>query len=175
MKEPTPDTVRVRLRNPDRAVDVPAPCTVADLLDHLDILPHTVLVIHDRALVTAEHRLSGGAEVEVRPVVSGGAESAPRCVMCRAPAVLEEPRHRAAWCPSHLADHVQNQIRKAIDKPAARPTGERMFHYGDRLLIAVSGGKDSLALWDALLAMGYDVDGLYVGLGIGGYSSRSQR
>ena len=175
MSEPARETVRVRLRNPDRTVEVAAPCTVAELLDDLDILPHTVLVIQDRELVTADRRLGADAEVEVRPVVSGGAEHAPRCAVCRAPAVHEEPRHRAAWCADHLADHVQNQIRKAIDRPAARPAGERMFSYADRLLVAVSGGKDSLALWDGLLAMGYDVDGLYVGLGIGGYSSRSQQ
>jgi sulfur carrier protein ThiS len=173
--DPDPGTARVRLRNPDRTVAVAAPCTVGEMLDHLDILPHTVLVIQGAQLVTADQRLLPNAEVEVRPVVSGGAEGAPRCAVCRAPAVHEEPRHRAAWCPVHLADHVQNQIRKAIDRPPDRPTGERMFHYGQRVLVAVSGGKDSLALWDALLAMGYEVDGLYVGLGIGGYSSRSRQ
>lgn len=167
--------MRIRLRNPDRQVDVDGPMTVADLLDHLDVLPHTVLVLHDGALVTAEHVLSADAEVEVRPVISGGAGSAPRCVICRAPAVLEERRHRAAWCNVHLVDHVHRQIRKAIDHPPGRPPGERMCSYDDRLLVAVSGGKDSLALWDALDTMGYRVDGLYVGLGIGGYSQRSQQ
>jgi uncharacterized protein (TIGR00269 family) len=39
--------------------------------------------------------------------------------------------------------------------------------------VAVSGGKDSLALWDLLLDLGYDADGLYLGLGIGEYSDRS--
>ena len=29
----------------------------------------------------------------------------------------------------------------------------------DRILVAVSGGKDSLALWDVLLDLGYDADG----------------
>ncbi len=48
-----------------------------------------------------------------------------------------------------------------------------MAHQGDRLLVAVSGGKDSLALWDILLELGWDVDGLYVGLGIGDYSDVS--
>lgn len=167
--------MRVKLRNPDRQVEVHGPLTVAELLDHLDVLPHTVLVLHDGALVTADHVLSADAEVEVRPVISGGAESAPRCVACRAPAVLEERRHRAAWCSAHLVDHVHRQVRKAIDHPPARPPGERMCTYDDRLLVAVSGGKDSLALWDALDTMGYRVDGLYVGLGIGGYSSRSQQ
>ena len=166
--------MRVRLRNPDRTVEVEGPRTVAELLDHLDVLPHTVLVLHDRELVTAEQLLPADAEVEVRPVISGGADGPPRCVVCRAPAVLEERRHRAAWCAAHLADHVQNQIRKAIDNPPGLVPGERMCSYADRLLVAVSGGKDSLALWDALAAMGYQVDGLYVGLGIGGYSTRSR-
>jgi uncharacterized protein (TIGR00269 family) len=39
--------------------------------------------------------------------------------------------------------------------------------------VAVSGGKDSLALWDLLLDLGYDADGLYIGLGIGEYSDES--
>lgn len=50
-----------------------------------------------------------------------------------------------------------------------------MLSYEDRILLAVSGGKDSLALWDVLNRLGYRVDGLYVGLGIGGYSHRSQQ
>jgi tRNA-5-methyluridine54 2-sulfurtransferase len=43
----------------------------------------------------------------------------------------------------------------------------------DRVLVAVSGGKDSLALWDVLLDEGYRAEGLYLGLGIGAYSDRS--
>ena len=41
------------------------------------------------------------------------------------------------------------------------------------MLVAVSGGKDSLALWDLLRELGYDADGLYLGLGIGEYSDES--
>ena len=166
--------MHVRLRNPDREVTVPGPRSVDDLLDHLDVLPHTVLVLHAGELVTGDRILPDDAEVEIRSVISGGADSAPTCADCRGPAVLEEPRHRAAWCATHLPDHVQRQVRKAIDHPPSRPKGERMFSYADRLLVTVSGGKDSLALWDVLLDLGYQVDGLYVGLGIGGYSARSQ-
>jgi len=39
--------------------------------------------------------------------------------------------------------------------------------------VAVSGGKDSLALWDILVRLGYKADGLYLGLGIGEYSDES--
>lgn len=163
----------VRMRNPDATVEVAGPMRVGDLLDHLDIAPHTVLVIDGGALVVADHVLAADAEVEIRPVISGGAGGL-TCIACGRPPVLEEPRHRAAWCASHVVDHVHNQIRKAIDHAHGTDHNERMFGYADRLLVAVSGGKDSLALWDALLSMGYRVDGLYVGLGIGGYSVRSQ-
>ena len=45
---------------------------------------------------------------------------------------------------------------------------------GERVLVAISGGKDSLALWDILLDLDYDVDGVYLGLGIDDYSKQSQ-
>ncbi len=48
-----------------------------------------------------------------------------------------------------------------------------MFGGEDRLLLGVSGGKDSLALWDILTELGYSVDGIYLHLGIGEYSSES--
>ena len=50
-----------------------------------------------------------------------------------------------------------------------------MVKPGDRLLVAVSGGKDSLAVWDILRELGYDADGLVIGLGIGAYSDESTR
>src|SRR5262245_16086306 len=48
-----------------------------------------------------------------------------------------------------------------------------MFGPHDRILVAVSGGKDSLGLWHLLRALEYEADGLYVGLGIGDYSESS--
>jgi uncharacterized protein (TIGR00269 family) len=50
-----------------------------------------------------------------------------------------------------------------------------MFGPEDRILVAVSGGKDSLAVWDMLIEAGYEADGFYVGLGIGEYSDESTR
>jgi uncharacterized protein (TIGR00269 family) len=53
-----------------------------------------------------------------------------------------------------------------------------MFTRDEKILVAVSGGKDSLALWDILNRLGYQADGLYLGLGIDGgiqYSHESQR
>ena len=53
-----------------------------------------------------------------------------------------------------------------------------MFGPDEKILVAVSGGKDSLSLWDILNRLGYQADGLYLGLGIDeglGYSTESHR
>jgi sulfur carrier protein ThiS len=65
--------VRVKLRNPDRMVEVSGPKTVADLLGRLEIVPESVLVIRNQTLLTRDEGLSEGDEIEVRPVLSGGA------------------------------------------------------------------------------------------------------
>ncbi len=159
--------MEVKLRNPDRAVHVDGPMRVAGVLDHLAIDPETVLVISDDELVTKDHVLADDARVEIRPVISGGAGPA-RCHACDRTAVVEVRRHRSSYCSEHFVDHVRTQVRSAIDQ-------HRMLSYDDHVLVAVSGGKDSLALWDVLLDMGYRADGLYVGLGIGSYSDRSEQ
>jgi sulfur carrier protein len=64
--------VKVKLRNPDRVVDVSGPKRVVDLLRSLDIVPEAVLVIRDATLLTRDEALEEDDEVEVRPVLSGG-------------------------------------------------------------------------------------------------------
>jgi sulfur carrier protein len=65
--------MKVKLRNPDRVVDVPGPATVEAILRALDIVPEAVLVIRDATLLTRDESLAHDDEVEVRPVLSGGA------------------------------------------------------------------------------------------------------
>jgi tRNA-5-methyluridine54 2-sulfurtransferase len=91
-----------------------------------------------------------------------------KCRVCREPAVIDIRRHNANFCSDHFLKLCRDQVAKAIDEFA-------MFQPGDRLLVAVSGGKDSLAVWDILRELGYEADGLYIGLGIGSYSDESGR
>jgi len=89
-----------------------------------------------------------------------------KCRVCRGPAVIDIRRHNANFCEEHFLRLCRDQVVKAVHEfDMLRPT--------DRVLVAVSGGKDSLALWDILLELGYRVDGLYLGLGIGSYSNDS--
>ena len=64
--------MRVRLRNPDREVDLAGERPVRDVLTELAIDPDTVLVIRDRNLLTREDWLEEQDHIEVRPVISGG-------------------------------------------------------------------------------------------------------
>ena len=64
--------MKVRLRNPDREVEVVGGRPVRAVLDELGVNPDTVLVIRGGELVTRETRLDDADEIEVRPVISGG-------------------------------------------------------------------------------------------------------
>ena len=90
-----------------------------------------------------------------------------KCRVCRGPAVIDVRRHNANFCAPHFVEHCERQVEKAIHD-------HRMLERGDRVLVAVSGGKDSLALWDLLVRLDYEADGLYLGLGIGSYSDASK-
>jgi uncharacterized protein (TIGR00269 family) len=89
-----------------------------------------------------------------------------KCRRCREPAVIDIRRHNAAFCGDCFLHHCREQVRRAIDE-------FDMIRPGERVLVAVSGGKDSLGLWHLLRELGYDADGFYIGLGIGEYSDRS--
>lgn len=88
-------------------------------------------------------------------------------------------QHKLALCKEHFLEWVPEQTARFIKK-------YEMFTPDEKILVAVSGGKDSLSLWDILIRLGYQADGLYIGLGIdastslgagsdSGYSRESQR
>ena len=90
-----------------------------------------------------------------------------KCTKCGAKATLELRRHNAAFCAPDFQEFFKKQVREAIRK-------HRMFTLEEPVLVAVSGGKDSLALWDVLIDEGYRTTGLYLDLGIFDYSVESK-
>jgi uncharacterized protein (TIGR00269 family) len=92
-----------------------------------------------------------------------------KCRKCAQRAVINMRHHKLALCAEHYLEWFPATTQRIIEK-------YQMFTPDQRILVAVSGGKDSLALWDVLLRLGYQADGLYIGLGIdggAGYSDQS--
>lgn len=90
-----------------------------------------------------------------------------RCSFCEKEAVLRLRHANLRLCPEHLVARVEKEAQKAIRE-------FRMFSPEEKILVAVSGGKDSLGLWQILTKLGYQADGLYIDLGISEYSQRSR-
>ena len=82
-----------------------------------------------------------------------------KCRRCGERAVVALPSHNAGFCRECYFLFFSRQVEKAI-------TSHRMFTREDRILVALSGGKDSLALMLELGLQGYDVTGLHIDLGI---------
>ena len=83
-----------------------------------------------------------------------------KCKRCKQPAVVALPSHNTAFCKECYLIFFSRQMERAIH-------AQKMFSRNDRLLVAVSGGKDSLAVSWQLKKLGYDVTGLHLDLGIG--------
>ncbi|HZD56405.1 MAG TPA: ATP-binding protein [Anaerolineales bacterium] len=94
-----------------------------------------------------------------------------KCRKCGEKAAINMRQHRLALCKEHYLEWIPEQTERFIHK-------YKMFAPEERVLVAVSGGKDSLSLWDVLWRLGYAADGLYIGLGINGgihYSDESRQ
>jgi len=82
-----------------------------------------------------------------------------KCRKCKAPAEVALPSHNTAFCRDCFSAYFTGQVEKAIRRHG-------LINPGERVLVALSGGKDSLSLMLELGRLGYDVTGLHVDLGI---------
>lgn len=88
-----------------------------------------------------------------------------KCKRCKGQASIPLPSHHANFCRECFLHYFHTGVSRAMKKfalPANAP-----------LLVAVSGGKDSLAVWQVLHDSGYATRGLHIDLGIEGFSEAS--
>lgn len=84
------------------------------------------------------------------------------CGVCSRKAVFSSP----ALCAEHLVSHVHEVAQETIDEHG-------LCSREDRVCVAASGGKDSVALLLVLKELGYRVEALAVDEGIAGYREHS--
>jgi len=82
-----------------------------------------------------------------------------KCTCCGITAVVALPSHTAGFCEPCFLEFFRRQMERGIAK-------QKLLEPGERVLVALSGGKDSLSLMLALSELGHDVTGLHIDLGI---------
>lgn len=91
-----------------------------------------------------------------------------KCRSCDDKAVINMRQHRLSLCSAHFNEWFLKHCAGTIKRYG-------MIKPGDKILIAVSGGKDSLGLWEALTRLGYQAEGVTIHLGIDNGSQYSDR
>ncbi|WP_298067927.1 TIGR00269 family protein [uncultured Mailhella sp.] len=82
-----------------------------------------------------------------------------KCRRCKAEAVVSLPSHNTAFCADCFLEFFSRQVDRGIHE-------QKLMTREDHVLVALSGGKDSLALMLELGRQGYNVTGLHIDLGI---------
>ena len=88
-----------------------------------------------------------------------------KCTRCREYPNIRLASHHTILCSSCFLHYFRTAVQRAMKKFRIKKD--------QPILIAVSGGKDSLALWAVLSELGYSVKGIHLNLGIGDFSGAS--
>lgn len=90
-----------------------------------------------------------------------------KCTRCKATAIIDLPSHNSAFCEDCFIQFFEKQVQRGIDQ-------HKLLNREDKVLVALSGGKDSLALLLVLSRLGYNVTGLHIDLAIGVSSEKAR-
>lgn len=90
-----------------------------------------------------------------------------KCRRCGVVAVIDLPSHNSAFCQDCFIQFFEKQVEKGIEQFS-------LIEKSDRVLVALSGGKDSLTLLLVLSRLGYNVTGFNVDLSIGESSTKAR-
>ncbi len=82
-----------------------------------------------------------------------------KCKVCKEQAVVSLRSHHAGFCAPCYLEFFRKQVERGI-------RSHKLFTHDDRILVALSGGKDSLALMLELSRQEYNVTGLHIDLAI---------
>ncbi|AEH50894.1 TIGR00269 family protein [Pseudothermotoga thermarum] len=81
-----------------------------------------------------------------------------KCRKCGKTAIINLRHHNVAYCAEHFKEYFEKRVEMTIKKYS-------MFSRKDKILVAVSGGKDSTTVWFVLAKLGYKVSGMNIDVG----------
>lgn len=90
-----------------------------------------------------------------------------KCKVCGQEAAVALKSHNAGFCELHFLQFFRRQLEKGIES-------QNLFTHDEKILVALSGGKDSLSLMLELNEMGYKATALFIDLAIPESSTQSR-
>jgi len=91
-----------------------------------------------------------------------------KCIRCGKPATIF--LENLKFCDDCFKVHVEKEFESGIEGHAVHT---RLLNKTDKVMVAVSGGKDSMVLWYLLLKFGFEVYAVHINLGYGAFSEES--
>ena len=103
----------------------------------------------------------------MKPLVRSAALHA-KCRVCKQKADVYLKSYNLPLCHTHYIEFIINRVKKAISAYKMIPSSNA------KLLVALSGGKDSLTVAYILKSLGYNIKAMFIDLGIPKYSQESR-
>ncbi|WP_460041746.1 tRNA-5-methyluridine(54) 2-sulfurtransferase [Thermococcus atlanticus] len=90
-----------------------------------------------------------------------------KCRFCERPAFIKLHYPKMYLCPEHFTEYFERKVKRTIER-------YKLLRPDERVLVVVSGGKDSAVTAHVLKKLGYSIECLHINLGIGEYSEKSE-